>query len=263
MIGDTRPIFAQVVGEGAARHPSGRESRLDRDGARDECPEACVPEVKAKGQIIVAYDMAGTTGSCRSPTMGSGKPDGVFAQANPASGPVSSRHFPSSSMPRLILRPARAAAPCRSLMPHPDQGRPRRVNGRPACREDRRRYCGRCPRLSLWFVEGRGPQHCHSARIYEDVVSFGRLAHPSDTTWARKATSGPFLWPYDKPTTLNCGDACHRKSKGMTSNSIRKDETGRLLFGRWFFARRRLSRQPFRPPVWCAHAVGCSGVTLW
>jgi len=48
----------------------------------------------------------------------------------------------------------------------------------------------------------------------------------------------------------------------MTSNSIRKDETGRLLFGGAFFRAKTFVTPTVQTPVWCAHAVGCSGVTL-
>ena len=44
MIGDTRPISLQSGWRRRQRVvPSGRESRLDRDRTRHECPEACVP----------------------------------------------------------------------------------------------------------------------------------------------------------------------------------------------------------------------------
>jgi two-component sensor histidine kinase len=81
MIGDTRPISLKVVGEGGSASSRQAESLglIVTELVMNALKHA-FPEVKAKGQIIVAYDMAGTNWKLSVSDDGIGKPDGVFAQ---------------------------------------------------------------------------------------------------------------------------------------------------------------------------------------
>jgi two-component sensor histidine kinase/PAS domain-containing protein len=81
MIGDTRPISLKVVGEGGSASSRQAESLglIVTELVMNALKHA-FPEVKAEGQIIVAYDMAGTNWKLSVSDNGIGKPDGVFAQ---------------------------------------------------------------------------------------------------------------------------------------------------------------------------------------
>jgi two-component sensor histidine kinase len=81
MIGDTRPISLKVAGEGGTASSRQAESLglIVTELVMNALKHA-FPEVKAEGQIIVAYDMAGTNWKLSVSDNGIGKPDGVFAQ---------------------------------------------------------------------------------------------------------------------------------------------------------------------------------------
>jgi two-component sensor histidine kinase len=81
MIGDTRPISLKVVGGGGSASSRQAESlglivtELVMNALKHAFPEA-----KAKGEIVVAYDMAGTNWKLAVSDSGIGKPEGVLAQ---------------------------------------------------------------------------------------------------------------------------------------------------------------------------------------
>ena len=81
MIGDTRPISLKVVGEGGSATSRQAESLglIVTELVMNALKHA-FPDDKAKGQITVAYDMAGTNWKLSVSDNGIGKPDGVFAQ---------------------------------------------------------------------------------------------------------------------------------------------------------------------------------------
>jgi two-component sensor histidine kinase len=81
MIGDSRPISVKVVGGGGSASSRQAESLglIVTELVMNALKHA-FPEVKAEGQIIVAYDMAGTNWKLSVSDDGIGKPDGVFAQ---------------------------------------------------------------------------------------------------------------------------------------------------------------------------------------
>jgi chemotaxis protein methyltransferase CheR len=81
MIGDTRPISLKVAGEGGSASSRQAESLglIVTELVMNALKHA-FPEVKAEGQIIVSYDMAGTNWKLSVSDNGVGKPDGVFAQ---------------------------------------------------------------------------------------------------------------------------------------------------------------------------------------
>ena len=80
MIGDTRPISLKVVGEGGSATSRQAESLglIVTELVMNALKHA-FPDEKAKGQITVAYDMAGTNWKLSISDNGVGKPDGVFA----------------------------------------------------------------------------------------------------------------------------------------------------------------------------------------
>ncbi|MEJ0078944.1 MAG: histidine kinase dimerization/phosphoacceptor domain -containing protein [Alphaproteobacteria bacterium] len=81
MIGDIRPISLQVVGEGGSATSRQAESLglIVTELVMNALKHA-FPDEKTEGQIIVAYDTAGTNWKLSVSDNGIGKPDGVFAQ---------------------------------------------------------------------------------------------------------------------------------------------------------------------------------------
>jgi len=81
MIGDTRPISLQVVGEGGSATSRQAESLglIVTELVMNALKHA-FPDEKTEGQITVAYDTAGTNWKLSVSDNGVGKPDGVFAQ---------------------------------------------------------------------------------------------------------------------------------------------------------------------------------------
>ena len=81
MIGETRPISLKVVGEGGSATSRQAESLglIVTELVMNALKHA-FPHDKVEGQIIVAYDMAGTNWKLSVSDNGVGKPDGVFAQ---------------------------------------------------------------------------------------------------------------------------------------------------------------------------------------
>ena len=81
MIGKTRPISLKVVGEGgsAPRRQAESLGLIVTELVMNSLKHA-FPDEKAKGQIIVAYDTAGTNWKLSVSDNGIGRPDGVFAQ---------------------------------------------------------------------------------------------------------------------------------------------------------------------------------------
>jgi chemotaxis protein methyltransferase CheR len=81
MIGDTRPISLKVVGEGGRATSRQAESLglIVTELVMNALKHA-FPDDKAKGQIIVAYDMIGTNWKLSISDTGIGKPDGGFGQ---------------------------------------------------------------------------------------------------------------------------------------------------------------------------------------
>jgi chemotaxis protein methyltransferase CheR len=81
MIGDTRPISLKVVGEGGSAISRQAESLglIVTELVMNALKHA-FPNEKTEGQIIVAYDTAGTNWKLSVSDNGIGKPDGVFAQ---------------------------------------------------------------------------------------------------------------------------------------------------------------------------------------
>jgi chemotaxis protein methyltransferase CheR len=81
MIGDSRPISLQVVGEGG--HATSRQAEslglIVTELVMNALKHA-FPDEKVEGQITVAYDMVGTNWKLSVSDTGIGKPDGVFAQ---------------------------------------------------------------------------------------------------------------------------------------------------------------------------------------
>jgi two-component sensor histidine kinase len=81
MIGDSRPISLQVVGEGG--HATSRQAEslglIVTELVMNALKHA-FPDEKVEGQITVAYDMVGTNWKLSVSDNGIGKPDGVFAQ---------------------------------------------------------------------------------------------------------------------------------------------------------------------------------------
>jgi two-component sensor histidine kinase/PAS domain-containing protein len=82
MIGDSRPISLKVISDG------GRASSREAESLGLIVTELVMnalkhayPDEKAKGQITVAYEMAGTNWKLSVSDNGIGQPDGVFAQA--------------------------------------------------------------------------------------------------------------------------------------------------------------------------------------
>ena len=82
MIGDSRPISLKVNSDGG--HVSSREAEslglIVTELVMNALKHA-YPDEKAKGQITVAYEMAGTNWKLSVSDDGIGRPDGVFAQA--------------------------------------------------------------------------------------------------------------------------------------------------------------------------------------
>jgi chemotaxis protein methyltransferase CheR len=81
MIGETRPISLQVVGEGGSATSRQAESLglIVTELVMNALKHA-FPDEKTEGQITVAYDTAGTNWKLSVSDNGIGKPDGVFAQ---------------------------------------------------------------------------------------------------------------------------------------------------------------------------------------
>jgi chemotaxis protein methyltransferase CheR len=81
MIGDTRPISLKVVGEGGRATSRQAESLglIVTELVMNALKHA-FPDDKAKGQIIVTYDMIGTNWKLSISDTGIGKPDGGFGQ---------------------------------------------------------------------------------------------------------------------------------------------------------------------------------------
>jgi two-component sensor histidine kinase len=81
MIGDTRPISLKVIGEGGRATSRHAESLglIVTELVMNSLKHA-FPDDKAKGQIIVAYDMIGTNWKLSVTDSGIGKPVGGFAQ---------------------------------------------------------------------------------------------------------------------------------------------------------------------------------------
>ena len=81
MIGKTRPVSLKVVGEGgsAPRRQAESLGLIVTELVMNSLKHA-FPDEKAKGQIIVAYDTAGTNWKLSVSDNGIGRPDGVFAQ---------------------------------------------------------------------------------------------------------------------------------------------------------------------------------------
>jgi len=81
MIGDSRPISLQVVGEGG--HATSRQAEslglIVTELVMNALKHA-FPDETVEGQITVAYDMVGTNWKLSVSDNGIGKPDGVFAQ---------------------------------------------------------------------------------------------------------------------------------------------------------------------------------------
>src|SRR6476620_3816926 len=81
MIGETRPISLQVVGEGGSATSRQAESLgLIVTELIMNALKHAFPDEKTEGQITVAYDTAGTNWKLSVSDNGIGKPDGVFAQ---------------------------------------------------------------------------------------------------------------------------------------------------------------------------------------
>ena len=82
MIGDHPPIALKVIGDGGRASSREAESLglIVTELVMNALKHAYADE-KAKGQITVAYDMAGTNWKLWVSDDGIGKPDGVFAQA--------------------------------------------------------------------------------------------------------------------------------------------------------------------------------------
>ena len=80
MIGDTRPISLKVVGEGGSATSRQAESLglIVTELVMNALKHA-FPDDKTKGQITVAYDMAGTNWKLSISDNGIGKPEGGFA----------------------------------------------------------------------------------------------------------------------------------------------------------------------------------------
>jgi two-component sensor histidine kinase/PAS domain-containing protein len=82
MIGDSRPISLKVICDGG--HASSREAEslglIVTELVMNALKHA-YPDEKTKGQITIAYDMAGTNWKLSVSDNGIGKPDGVFAQS--------------------------------------------------------------------------------------------------------------------------------------------------------------------------------------
>jgi two-component sensor histidine kinase len=81
MIGGSRPISLKVIGEGGRATSRQAESLglIVTELVMNALKHA-FPDDKAKGQIIVAYDMIGTNWKLSIADTGIGKPDGGFAQ---------------------------------------------------------------------------------------------------------------------------------------------------------------------------------------
>ena len=81
MIGDSRPISLTVVGEGGSATSRQAESLglIVTELVMNALKHA-FPDDKVRGQITVAYDVAGTNWKLSVSDDGIGKPDGVFAQ---------------------------------------------------------------------------------------------------------------------------------------------------------------------------------------
>jgi two-component sensor histidine kinase len=81
MIGDSRPISLQVVGERG--HVTSRQAEslglIVTELVMNALKHA-FPDEKVEGQITVAYDTVGTNWKLSVSDNGIGKPDGVFAQ---------------------------------------------------------------------------------------------------------------------------------------------------------------------------------------
>ncbi len=81
MIGDNRPISIKMAGEGG--HATSRQAEslglIVTELVMNALKHA-FPDDKVEGQVIVAYDMAGTDWKLSVADNGIGKPDGVFAQ---------------------------------------------------------------------------------------------------------------------------------------------------------------------------------------
>src|SRR5580658_3496337 len=82
MIGDSRPISLKVAGTaGCATSRQAESLGLIVTELVMNALKHAFPDEKTKGQITVAYDMAGTNWKLSVSDNGIGKPDGVFAQA--------------------------------------------------------------------------------------------------------------------------------------------------------------------------------------
>jgi two-component sensor histidine kinase len=81
MIGDIRPISLEVVGGGGSATSRQAESLgLIATELVMNALKHAFPDEKTEGQVIVAYDTAGTNWKLSVSDNGIGKPDGVFAQ---------------------------------------------------------------------------------------------------------------------------------------------------------------------------------------
>ena len=118
---DDRRHAADLVESGRRRRqchiPSGRESRLDRDRTRHECSETRIPRRKIGGQIIVAYEVAGTNWKLSVSDNGIGKPDGVFAQPKTGLGTGIVKALAQQLNAQVETLAGPRARPFRSLMP--------------------------------------------------------------------------------------------------------------------------------------------------
>ena len=102
MIGDTGRSSLKVVGEGGSASSREAESLglIVTELVMNALKHA-FPGDKAKGQITVAYDRAGTDWKLSISDNGVGKSDGVLALTkNPDWAPASSKRFQINSMPR-------------------------------------------------------------------------------------------------------------------------------------------------------------------
>ena len=101
MIGDTRPISLKMVGEaGSATSRQAESLGLIVTELVMNALKHAYPGDKAKGQIVVAYDMAGPNWKLSVSDNGIGKPDGGLTQGKSGLGTGIVRALANSSMRR-------------------------------------------------------------------------------------------------------------------------------------------------------------------
>ena len=118
MIGDSRPISLQVIGEGGLATSRQAESLglIVTELVMNALKHA-FPQEKAEGRIAVAYEQVGTNWKLSVADNGIGKPRGVFAQGKSGLGTGIIKALSHQLDAQFATEAGQGARPCRSLTP--------------------------------------------------------------------------------------------------------------------------------------------------